>query len=120
MRTLFRSLALFALVAAVVASAGTTEAPALQKEKDKDKKAAEEAVGTVEVYQAKDGWRFKVVNAEGKSVAIGTVGYAKKEDALKAVEFLKNTLAKGKVNEAKDAKDDKKDDKKAPAKDDKK
>ena len=113
MRTLLRSLALFAVVAALVASAGLSDAPARQKEKDKDAKKAEE-VGTIEVYQAKDGWRFRVKNAEGKSVAIGTVGYDKKEECLKAVDFLKTTMAKAKVTEVKD---DKKDDKK---KDDKK
>lgn len=108
MRTLLRSLALFALVAAVVTAVGLSDAPALQKEKDKDKVVADE-VGTVEVYQAKDGWRFKVLNAEGKSVAIGTVGHEKKEDCLKTVEFVKTTLSKAKVAEVK-----------APAKDDKK
>ncbi len=115
MRTLFRSFALFALVAALVASVGLAEAPALQKEKDKDKKAAEEQpVGTVVVYQAKDGWRFSVKNAEGKSVAIGTVGFDKKEDCLKVVEFVKATMAKAKI-EIKDEKktaEPKKDDKK--------
>lgn len=117
MRTVFRSLALFALAVAVVTAVGLSEAPALQKEKDKDKKAAEE-VGTVEVYQAKDGWRFKVVNAEGKSVAIGTVGFEKKEDALKTLEFIKTTLNKAKVTEVKaPPKDDKKE---PPKKDDKK
>ena len=113
MRTLLRSLALFAVVAALVASAGSSDAPARQKEKDKDAKKAEE-VGTIEVYQAKDGWRFRVKNAEGKSVAIGTVGYEKKEDCLKVVDLIKTTMAKAKVTEIKD---DKKDDKK---KDDKK
>ena len=102
MRTLIRSFVLFALVAAVVASAGMTSAPALQKEKDK--KVAEEAVGTIEVYKAKDGWRFRVKNAEDKSVAIGTVGYDKKEDCLKAVDFIKTTMAKAKVTEIKEEK----------------
>lgn len=110
MRTLLRSFALFALAAAVVAAVGLSEAPALQKEKDK--KGAEE-VGTVEVYQAKDGWRFKVLNAEGKSVAIGTVGFDKKEDALKTLEFIKATLNKAKVTEVKaPPKDEKKKDEK--------
>lgn len=111
MRTLLRSLALFAFVAALVASAGLSDAPARQKEKEKDKDAKKaEEVGTIEVYQAKDGWRFRVKNAEGKSVAIGTVGYEKKEDCLKVVDLIKTTMAKAKVTEIKD--DKKKDDKK--------
>lgn len=99
MRRLFRSLVLFAAVAGLVGSATLAEAPARQKDKDgkKDAKKAEVEVGTIEVYMAKDGWRVRVKNAEGKSVAIGTVGYDKQEEALKAVEFLKGTFAKGKV-----------------------
>ena len=109
MRTLLRSLALFAFVAALVASAGLTDAPARQK--DKDKKVEE--VGTIEVYQAKDGgWRFRVKNTEDKSIAIGTVGYETKAECLKVVDFLKTTMAKAKVTEVKeDKKDKKKDDK---------
>ncbi len=103
MRTLIRSFALFALVAALVAAAGVSSAPALQK----DKKDKDEVVGTIEVYKAKDGWRFRVKNAEDKSVAIGTVGYDKKEDCLKAVEFIKTTMAKAKVTEIKEEKKDK-------------
>jgi uncharacterized protein YegP (UPF0339 family) len=102
MRTLFRSFALLALVAALVAAAGVSNAPAQPKDK-KDK----EEVGTVEVYQAKDGWRFRVKNAEGKSVAIGTIGYDKKEDCLKVVDFVKTTLGKVKVTEIKEEKKDK-------------
>ena len=112
MRTLFRSFALFALVAALVVSAGLSDAPARQKEKDKDKKAADE-VGTIEVYQLKDGWRFRVKNAEGKSVAVGLVGYETKAECLKVVDSLKTTMAKAKVIEIKeDKKDDKKKDEK--------
>ena len=114
MRTLFRSFALFALVAALVVSAGLSDAPARQKEKDKDKKVedkkAAEEVGTIEVYQAKDGWRFRVKTAEGKSVAVGTVGYETKAECLKVVDFVKTTMAKAKVTEIKE--DKKKDDKK--------
>ncbi|VTR91098.1 unnamed protein product [Gemmata massiliana] len=96
MRTALRSFALFAVVAALIASTGSSPAPALQKKT--------EEVGTIEVYKAKDGWRFRIKNTEGKSVAIGTVGYEKKEEALKEVEFLKATFAKGKVVEVKEEK----------------
>ena len=102
MRTAFRSFLLFAAIAALVAAGGLSASA--QKEKDKDKKAAD--IGTIEVYKGKDGWRFKIVNAEGKGIAGGYVGHEKKEDALKEVEFLKATLAKGKV-EVKDEKKDK-------------
>jgi uncharacterized protein YegP (UPF0339 family) len=94
-RKLFHALVLFGAIAALVATGGTSTAPALQK--DKDKKADE--VGKIVVSQAKDGWRFKVVDDEGKAIAVGTVGYEKKEDCLKAVEFVKTTMAKAKVTE---------------------
>jgi uncharacterized protein YegP (UPF0339 family) len=100
MRTLSQAFATFVLAAALIAANGVSTAPALQKEKDKKVKE----VGTVEVYQAKDGWRFRVKNAEGKSVAIGTVGYDKKEECLEAVEFVKTTLGKAKVTEIKEDK----------------
>lgn len=104
MRTAFRSFVLFAAIAALVAAGGgLSSAPALQKEKDKK---AEE-VGTVEVFKAKDGWRYRVKNTEGKSIAGGFVGHEKKEDAMKEVELLKATLAKGKVIEIKEEKKDK-------------
>ncbi|MBA4062129.1 MAG: hypothetical protein C0501_00155 [Isosphaera sp.] len=93
-----RPLVLFAAAAGLTAAA-VPAAPAQVKDKKDDKtkvdpKAAE--VGTIEVYQAKDGWRFKVV-VDGKAIAIGTVGQDTKADALKVVEALKATMAKGKV-----------------------
>jgi len=48
--------------------------------------------GTVEVYQAKDGWRFRIKNAQGKSLAIGVVGYATKEEALRVVQQVHEIL----------------------------
>lgn len=101
MRKVLCAFALFVGVGLVVASSAPV-APAQPKDK-KDTKAAAD-VGTIEVYKAKDGWRIRVKNADGKSVAIGTVGHDKKEDALKDVEFLKNTFGKGKVVEVKEEK----------------
>jgi uncharacterized protein YegP (UPF0339 family) len=105
MRKLIRSFVLFCAIAGIVASAALSDAPARQKDDKKDPKKDDKKdtkgaadVGAIEVYMAKDGWRIRVKNAEGKSVAIGTVGYDKQEDALKTVDFLKNTFAKGKVS----------------------
>jgi uncharacterized protein YegP (UPF0339 family) len=100
-RKLFSSLALFAIIATMVAAGGLPTVSAQKKDKDKDK--AE--IGKIEVYQAEDGWRFRVVNEEGKSVAIGTVGHEKKEECLKVVEFVKHTMAHAKVTEVKAKKD---------------
>ncbi|MBN9119152.1 MAG: DUF1508 domain-containing protein [Planctomycetes bacterium] len=110
------SLALFAAAATLVAVAAPSAVVARQKEKDKkdtkkddkDKKDAKapkaDESGAIEVYQAKDGWRFRVVGGDGKSVAIGVQGYAKKEDCLAAIEVLKTALAKAKATEPKDEK----------------
>jgi uncharacterized protein YegP (UPF0339 family) len=110
-------LALFVFTAALVTIAAPPAVEAQEKKDKKDdkkdpKKDAKDdkkdvkapEPGVIEVYQAKDGWRFRVKNAEGKSVAIGTVGYDKKEDALKQIEFLKATFAKGTVSEPKEEK----------------
>jgi hypothetical protein len=104
MRKFLRPFVLFCAIAGIVGSAALTDAPAFQKDDKKDPKKGDKGtkdaadVGTVEVYMAKDGWRIRVKNAEGKSVVIGTVGYDKQEDALKTVDFLKATFAKGKVS----------------------
>lgn len=107
MFTAFRALALFVAIAALVATGGLSSAPAQQKDKKgDDKKAVDkkgDEAGTIEVWKAKDGWRFKVLNASGKAIAGNYVPHDTKEDALKEVELLKTTLAKGKV-EVKDEK----------------
>ena len=105
MRLAFRSLLLFAAITALVAAGGLSTA-ALQDKKDKDKKAAEE-VGTVEVFKAKDGWRYRVKNAEGKALVGSYVGHEKKEDCLKELDTLKATLSKAKVTEIKEEKEKK-------------
>lgn len=110
MRTLLRSFALFVAITGIITVTGLSVAPAQVKDKDKkDDKTKVEAkaeVGTTEVYMAKDGWRFRIKSAAGKTLAIGTVGFEKKEDAMKALDVIKATLTNGKVVEEK--KEDKK------------
>lgn len=101
MRKLLCSLALLATVGATVASAAP--APAQQKDKeakkDNKKKDDKKDAAKAEVYQGKDGWRFRVVGPDGKTVAVGVQGFAKKDECLAAVEVLKATLNKVKVTE---------------------
>jgi uncharacterized protein YegP (UPF0339 family) len=104
MGKVFRAAVLVAALGALVSAGSmTTSSPAQEKttaiQKDK--------IGTIEVYKAKDGWRFRVKNNEGKSVAIGTVGYDTKEEAVKIVDFVKNTFAKGTVDVLKEPAKDK-------------
>jgi hypothetical protein len=100
MSKLFRAVVLVAALGAVMAAGNLTTAPAQEKKK----KGTKDEVGTTEVYKAKDGWRFKIMNTAGKSVAIGTVGFDTPDEAESMVEYVKNTLAKGKVTVTKDAK----------------
>jgi hypothetical protein len=107
MGKLLRVVVLFSAIAGLMTVVGTTTAPAQVKDKEKDKKDAKAAAdesGYTEVYMAKDGWRFRIKNTEGKSIAIGTISFEKKEDCLKTVEAVKTALLKGKVNEIKEEK----------------
>jgi hypothetical protein len=101
MNKLFRALVLLAALGAILA-AGNLVAPAPAQVKKKG--GGKDEFGSTSVYKAKDGWRFKVMNASGKSVAIGTVGFDTKEEAEHMVEYVKTTLNKGKVDVAKDDK----------------
>jgi uncharacterized protein YegP (UPF0339 family) len=103
MGKLFRAAVLFAAIGAVM-SAGSLSSPALGQAKKKAPVVQKDEVGVTEVYKAKDGWRFRIKNTAGKSVAIGTVGFDTKEDAEKMVDFVRTTLGKGKVNVLKEEK----------------
>jgi uncharacterized protein YegP (UPF0339 family) len=112
-----RSLVLFLGIATLTATAGVPTAPAFQKSQDKKDKEA--AVGTIEVYQAKDGWRFRIKSAEGKTLAIASSGQKTKEDCLKIVETLKTTMAQAKVDVVPTDKEKEKQKEKDPDKKDK-
>ena len=103
MGKLCRAVVLLAAIVAVMYAGGLTSiAPA--QVKGKKGKGKPDEVGVTEVYKAKDGWRFRIKNGSGKSVAIGTVGFETKEDAEKMVDYVKTTLDKGKVNVLKEEK----------------
>src|SRR5438067_308132 len=70
-------------------------APLAQKDDKKkdDKKKDEKKIGTIEVYKSKDGgYRFRVKNADGKNLAISAVSADTKDEALKQLEDIKDTL----------------------------
>ena len=87
------------LMAAMVTLAVGLSAPAQEKKGTKDAKPDKH--GTVEVWEAKDGYRFKVVDADGKTIAHSAKAYDKADDAKKALEFVKHTLNTVKVTEVK-------------------
>jgi uncharacterized protein YegP (UPF0339 family) len=114
MRKLLCLLAFFAAVGVLVASVSPS-APAQQKDKKDEKKEDKKDTkkddkkeakkdnktddGKIEVYQGKDGWRFRVYAPDGKLIAVGVQSYANKADCTAAVEVLKTTMAKAKVTE---------------------
>jgi uncharacterized protein YegP (UPF0339 family) len=87
-----------ALVLVAAMSVVTAAAVSVADAQDKGEKKAEK-LGTVEVYKAKDGYRFRVKGTDGKNVIQSSKSYTKKEDALKALDYAKESLAKGKVVE---------------------
>jgi uncharacterized protein YegP (UPF0339 family) len=90
-------------MAGLLVAGGVGTATAVQKGKDtKAKDAKDVKAGTVEVFEDKAGeFRFRVKDADGKTVAMSTKGYDKKEDAVKALDFVKSTLNSAKVTEVK-------------------
>ena len=87
---------------AVVGSSVLTTSSADAQDKTKTKAKKEAAVGTVEIYKAKDGFRFRIKDAEGKVLAMPAKGQAEKEDVVKALEMIKATLIKVKPTEEKE------------------
>jgi hypothetical protein len=84
-------------VGAMTAQDTKKTTPAQGKADDKKVK------GTVEYYEAGDGWRWKVVIA-GKTAAMATKGVEKKEEVLKEIEDVKSVLDSTKPTEGKPTK----------------
>lgn len=87
------------LAAAMTGLAVGLSAPAQEKKAAKAEKA-----GTVEIYEAKDGYRFRVKDADGHVIAMPAKGFDKKEDVVKALDVLKATLNTVKPTEVKEEK----------------
>jgi hypothetical protein len=100
-RPLVLAFAMAALAGGAMTSAQDKKAAAPQAKK--------EVKGKVEYYEANDGWRIRVKNADGKSVLISTKGVAAKEDVLKELDEVKAILASIKPTEGESTKKDKKD-----------
>ncbi|HEY3788186.1 MAG TPA: hypothetical protein VGL71_04985 [Urbifossiella sp.] len=58
--------------------------------------------GSVEVYKAKDGYRFRIKDADGKSLAVSTKGQEDKAACMKVLETIKVTLNNAKPGDSKD------------------
>lgn len=129
MSKLFRTLALATLLAG--ATSAVTVAPAQEKgkpakkdedDKKADKKKAKKA-GVVQINESSKNGKFymSIRDAEGKFLAQGgPSGYENKEDALKALEAIKQALENPKIEYNAKKADDKEDDKKEMKKKEKK
>lgn len=68
---------------------------AAQKKTGKGKSAT-----TIEVYQTKTQFRFRIVDAKGVKLANANKGYKTKDDVLKIVTAIQKAAAKAKITEA--------------------
>lgn len=64
----------------------------------------DKGTGSIEIYKGKSGYRYRIKDADGKTIAmpLPQMHWDKKEDCLKAIEQLRNTLDKAKPTEVKD------------------
>ncbi|HKB02531.1 MAG TPA: hypothetical protein VKD90_09950 [Gemmataceae bacterium] len=99
MRRMFGLVALVVTLAVVGAS---VVAPIGAQEKAKAKAKKEAAVGSVEIYKAKDGFRFRIKDPEGKVIAMPPRARENQEDVAKDLEDIKATLNKAKPTAVKD------------------
>ena len=100
MTKLLCSLVLFAGMTGLVSS-GSLGLALAQDKKDTKKDAPKTTAkaGVIEVNEGKDGkFRFVIRDADGKLLAMsGPTGFATREDAIKALETLKDALPTAKL-----------------------
>jgi uncharacterized protein YegP (UPF0339 family) len=100
MTKLLRTCAL--MTALAVLAGGTTTLVVAQEKKKKEKSEAK--VGSVEIYKAKNGFRYRIKNGDGKTVAmpLPQMSWETKKEVEDAISDLKETLNKGKVVDVKE------------------
>ena len=74
------------------------------KKVDAKESKKEAGVGGIEIYKGKNGFRYRVVDAEGKTIVmpIPNKSWETREEVLKALEGLKETLNKAKPVDVKE------------------
>lgn len=104
-----KAIGLVVLVFGVAVLAAPALAPvdaqdkAKTKLKEDTKKGSAAAVtGTVEIHKGKDGYRFRIKNEEGKTIAMSTRGHETKEECLQVLDEVKTILSKAKPTEVKE------------------
>jgi uncharacterized protein YegP (UPF0339 family) len=100
-----RTLALMTALAALAGGTMTLAVAQDTKKATQDKKKADkDKVGSVEIYKGKNGFRYRVKNADGKVIAmpIPQMSWETKKECEEGINDLKEILAKGKVVDVKD------------------
>lgn len=102
MSKFLRTLALMTALGVTVAATGTMAQDKKETKKADTKKAddKEEKTGKVEIFEAKDGFRFRILGADGKNICGAYKGYKTKDECLKVVDELKTILTKTKPVDA--------------------
>lgn len=67
----------------------------------KTKKTDANGPGVAEIYEAKDGYRFRIKGPDDKSLAISPKGYKTRADCEKSLEAIKEILNKTKIVDGK-------------------
>jgi hypothetical protein len=103
MTKLARSLALIAALAVLTGGAVTFSTAQDAKKAVKEGKEGSDKVGTIEIYKGKNGFRYRVKNGDGKTVAmpLPQAAWETRQECLKAIEELQAILEKGKIVDAK-------------------
>jgi len=98
------SAAVLTLLVGVLSVAAPDQASGQAKKKETPpaKKGPAAKAGTIEVYDAKDGYRFRIKDQDGKTVAMPTKGSEEKDDCLKALDFVRTTLNNAKPTDVRD------------------
>lgn len=94
---MFRSIRRLAVLFALTAVVTLSVAPAQESKK----KAKAEGPGVVEVYEAKDGFRFRIKGSDDKSLAISPKAFKTKDDCVAALDVVKEILNTTKVVDGK-------------------
>jgi hypothetical protein len=89
-------------VSLAVVGGAVVSTPVDAQDKAKAKKKDPAAVGTIEVYKAKDGFRYRVKDKDGKVVAMPPRARETAAEVNKDLEEIKTILDKAKPVEVKD------------------
>ena len=101
---MIRAFLALAMFAGVVGLASMNIEAQTKKDAPPAKKVEAAKLGAVEIYKGKAGMRYRIVDAEGKTIAMPPPAkhWETKDDVIKAIDEVKDTLNKVKPTEVKE------------------